>query len=365
VLKPLTSTRFFAAFFVFLSHLAFFQEYDYLERIFVRFFYEGYIGVTFFFVLSGFILTYNYHGQFSSLNKEKLANFYLARIARIYPVHILTFIIAIPLLLKVVLENSFLGIISGLINISLLQSFVPLKEVYFSINAVSWSLSNEMFFYILLPFMLFIITKFKTNLTSLLVLVAVIWAISAIAVLTFRDISLNHWLFYIFPFFRIGDFVIGVLLALIFLKSPKKLLGNSFLSSILEFSSILSLIIAIYFSPYIHQSLRYGIYYIPVMCFIIYVFAFQGGVISRLLSNRLFLFLGEISFSFYMIHLLVITYSLHLPFVPKSPIALACFAFFVSLIGSTVIHLYFEVPLRSKIRNLSRFKGSAKKSITQ
>jgi len=60
MIKPLTSFRFFAALFVFLSHLSLFKEFEETEWLFENILYEGYLGVTFFFILSGFILTFNY-----------------------------------------------------------------------------------------------------------------------------------------------------------------------------------------------------------------------------------------------------------------------------------------------------------------
>ncbi|ERT14322.1 acyltransferase family protein [Photorhabdus temperata] len=92
-LLSLTSLRFFAAFFVLLSHLGYLKDSDYFSWLFV---YNGYIGVTFFFILSGFVLAYSYEEK---MNRKEISkrNFFVARIARIYPLHILTFIIFLPI----------------------------------------------------------------------------------------------------------------------------------------------------------------------------------------------------------------------------------------------------------------------------
>jgi peptidoglycan/LPS O-acetylase OafA/YrhL len=73
-IHALTGLRFAAALLVFLHHAA-------GPR-----YYEGFSGVTFFYVLSGFILTYNYHRTFTSLRPGELWSFYGSRLARIYPV---------------------------------------------------------------------------------------------------------------------------------------------------------------------------------------------------------------------------------------------------------------------------------------
>lgn len=62
MIKPLTSLRFIFAFMVFASHLGFLNksESNVLHWVYDSVFHEGYIGVSFFFILSGFILAYNY-----------------------------------------------------------------------------------------------------------------------------------------------------------------------------------------------------------------------------------------------------------------------------------------------------------------
>ena len=71
MIKPLTSLRFFFALFVFLSHLYFLKASEFYIDIFENFFSEGFLGVSFFFILSGFILAYNYEDKIlESLQKE-------------------------------------------------------------------------------------------------------------------------------------------------------------------------------------------------------------------------------------------------------------------------------------------------------
>ena len=59
-----------------------------------HFFKEGFVGVSFFFVLSGFIIAYNYQEKLLEKTATK-RTFWVARLARIYPLHLLTLLIAV------------------------------------------------------------------------------------------------------------------------------------------------------------------------------------------------------------------------------------------------------------------------------
>lgn len=109
----------------------------------------GYAGVTFFFVLSGFVLTYSHRDEANAVFDRR--TFWLKRVARIYPTHILTLIISIPLMISHGLNPKGSILIAG--NALLLQSWIPTSGGYFSGNPVAWSISDEAFFYALFPFL--------------------------------------------------------------------------------------------------------------------------------------------------------------------------------------------------------------------
>ena len=145
-LYPLTSLRFFAALLIFILHCnnhslwpeSFFFGLDYSKA------------VCFFFVLSGFVLSYTYHGK--SIN---IRYFYRDRLARIWPATICStlFVLAIlpsSLYLPNSSDASFFPFVL-ITNIFLLQSLIPLPIFFFGINAVCWSISVEAFFYLVFP----------------------------------------------------------------------------------------------------------------------------------------------------------------------------------------------------------------------
>src|SRR5947209_15296669 len=137
-LDALTGLRFWFAFLVVVHHS--------LQHWFGSQIYPvadfGYIGVDFFFVLSGFVLTWSWRPDVSA------RRFWWNRVARIWPLHLTTMVIALVLVAD---QVSRPGVLGTLANLVLLQAWVPDQHVYFGYNAVAWSLSCEVFFYLSFP----------------------------------------------------------------------------------------------------------------------------------------------------------------------------------------------------------------------
>ncbi|MFJ7736388.1 acyltransferase family protein [Lysinibacillus sp. NPDC097287] len=354
MINTLTSLRFFAALAVFFSHLAILTTFDETKWLFERILYQGYLGVTFFFVLSGFILTFNYFDKFKTISKAKLKTFLINRVARIYPVYVLTFLLSITLFYFNGLPFDIKTLSSiALANLTLTQSFIPDMKYYFSFNSPGWSISDEMFFYLLFPFVIFLMHKLKflKNIKSL-VIICVLFYISCFLFVWFtKDSPLDHWKFYVFPVFRFGDFLIGVLLGVAFkqLNSISKK-GNFALFTFLEGLSIVCFVIALYFAPHVHVSLTYGVYYLPSLALIIWVFAQQRGFFSRLLVHRKLIYLGEISFSFYLLHRTVFKYTEKVPLFTSNALIYILITLGITLALSHLVYKYFEIPMKNRIK---------------
>jgi peptidoglycan/LPS O-acetylase OafA/YrhL len=140
----LTGLRFFAATYVFVFHFGagFAQRSGLLDAI-VTFLRNGFLGVSIFFVLSGFILTYTYKQRVDSPQM-----FAVARFARIYPVYLLALLIALPLALS---ELTMLDVVRVL---AMVQAWTPFSSTSgFAWIGQAWTLSVEVIFYIFFPFL--------------------------------------------------------------------------------------------------------------------------------------------------------------------------------------------------------------------
>jgi len=118
----------------------------------------------------------------------------------------------------------------------------------------------------------------------------------------------------------------------------------------LEVISLGLLLLSVYRGVFKFDSVSYGVYYFPFVSLLIYVYAFQSGALSYLLSNKLFVYLGKISYATFMIHVPLILYICVIfgfPYTEDNAIRnfLYLFVYLVVLCFSDVIYRYYEVPI--------------------
>jgi peptidoglycan/LPS O-acetylase OafA/YrhL len=346
-LHQLTALRFFAAFAVLLSHLAFLKDQQNpLHGLANTIFYEGYAGVTFFFVLSGFILSHTYQSKVSS-KEVSGRKYFLLRLARIYPLHFLT---ALPFAIIAFYKLGASAFSKVALNTMLLQSWVPESRFYYSLNSVSWSLSNELFFYASFIFLTTLSSRVLGRIAIVWVIVILFAAIVGIytGLSSWHD-GRVHYLFYISPVTRLLDFIVGML---VYRWSSTHGYGKT---SFHEIASVAILIGAMYvFSTHqLPNVLRSQLLYLPLMAYIVWSFAGGGGLVSRAIAHPSIVLLGDASFALYMIHQPIITHGysaynkLQLSF---GLVTIAVILAAVSIGVSVAIYRYIELPIHNRLR---------------
>jgi peptidoglycan/LPS O-acetylase OafA/YrhL len=206
-LESLTSLRFFAAFAVFAFHVPIVFPLGSASTSIESMFSSGLVGVSFFFVLSGFVLTWTHRAG------DSPSAFWRRRVARIAPNHVVAWFIALAVVLLV--EHDTVPLRGAGAAFLLVQAWVPYQWVYFAVNAVLWSLSCEVFFYLVFPWLIAVVSRIPPRLRRVamvaVVVTLVVWALAATAMF---DAERMHWAVYIFPPARLLEFVLGMLLAL-------------------------------------------------------------------------------------------------------------------------------------------------------
>lgn len=161
----------------------------------------GYTGVAFFFVLSGFLLAW------TDRQDQSAGQFYLRRVARIYPSHIA--MMAVVLCFPTGQEQDRL--LPTILNVLLVQAWAPDFAYAYSINGVAWSLSCEVFFYLLFPLLVSSL-RGKSVTTLALVGFGIFGLVNAcVLISTTVDVSPSiDAVRYTNPLVRLPEFVLGV-----------------------------------------------------------------------------------------------------------------------------------------------------------
>jgi|GEM_PF-1586625 len=366
-LRALTSLRFFAAMMIVTLHLG--GTFPHITRFNDRLSLNQ--GVSFFFILSGFILFYSYQ-HFESIKDVLL--FWSKRIARLWPLHMVTMILTIIVLPStLIMAGPVPTWIVAIANVTLLHAWVPHSQFYLSFNAPSWSISTEFFFYLSLPALILLFRKSRVGLFAL---VSGLW-FCALAVgnaipedVSFGNANAAFGLAYISPFSRLFEFTIGFFLASLYLRVNDKLQISRVRASIIESLVLATVVFVIAFTvpisnalaPYIgeagkHWILTVGTTLVPFSLLIL-VSAFQRGSISKLLTLRILVFLGEVSFAIYMVHLpLIKLWRLLVP-NPETGQSLEIFLLVVFLVVllalSHILYAVVEIPSKTVITGFAR-----------
>ena len=291
-LPSLTGLRFIAALLVsgFHIHTAGLFADATVDRSLGRVFGAGAIGVSFFFLLSGFVLTW------SSRPGDTAPMFWRRRLTKIWPNHVVTAIVAGAALFAFGEAPTVVAIVC---NLFLVQAWVPVEHVFYGLNTPSWSLSCELLFYLCFPLLLWLSAKVRRRWLwpALLAALAAVWVVPLVAGVLPRGIQ--YWLVYVCPPIRMIEFVAGVLLARIVRNGLWIRLGVV-PAAVLAVGAYLAAGLSL--GPYSYAAVTVA----PLALLIGAVAAADVAGRSSPLASPLAVRLGELSFAFYLVHQLVI-----------------------------------------------------------
>jgi peptidoglycan/LPS O-acetylase OafA/YrhL len=290
-------------------------------RVVRNVFSSGFIGVDLFFVLSGFILAWNYLREDGSLSVSR-SEFWRARAARILPVYYMSLALSLPLFFLTqfrdgVTPSTIRGaIITGLTSLSLTQSWVsPFSYLW---NNPGWSLSVEVFFYLAFPGLAAWITRWP--LAKLVRWIAGLYLVTIAAAYLFVALHSHPptwkwesavdyciWISWLGcnPLVHAHEFLMGIA-ACLWLREEQRGNRPELMSgpAAAGFATFALATLAALRGPIPFMPALVGIHS-PLFALLIYGLAKQRGTLARILSTPVFIFLGEISYSLYLTHVTV------------------------------------------------------------
>ncbi len=311
----LNGLRFFAAIAVVITHIELIKYQSGFSDIWKNnklIFELGSLGVIFFFVLSGFLITYLLMQEKKVTQTVAVKKFYLRRILRIWPLYYLIVLLGFLVLPNVhFLDNPYL-------NKFLDNNFTPnfvlyllfLPNLAFSIFAAvphigqTWSIGVEEQFYILWPL---IVKHSKNVLKALLIVIGVLITLKVIVLVLCKQMPDSAALKVIKPFLamtKMESMAIGGIGAYYLFTGNEKI--KWLLNNVLMIASFIGIIVLVFFTPDIIQDAIYLVYSVLFLVIILNVSSNPKSIIK--LENKTFKILGNISYGIYMYHLIVIAF---------------------------------------------------------
>lgn len=299
-IEALTSLRFIAAMIVVFFH---FGQHTRIANLLEPFIISGPQMVTFFFALSGFVLMISHYHK----KDESLKQYYVSRAARIAPIY--TLALLITAIFKYGTDNN--NIIALLLSATFLQSWFPPYPLSF--NIPGWSLSAEVFFYLTFPLILFIIRKSEVSVARFTLLSFVFYILTQAILSNLMTESFykgfpspSHDIIFYFPLSHYCSFLLGISGGYIYLKHKDSFSKKGATSLI----AMLTMLYTTYFflqNPnillnYLRIPLAYGSsFYSPLFIITILSIAHSNNFITKVLSLRFFVLLGESSYALYIL----------------------------------------------------------------
>jgi peptidoglycan/LPS O-acetylase OafA/YrhL len=306
----------------------------------------GYLGVDVFFVLSGFVLAYNYSERLSRWRPQEAASFVRNRVARVWPVHLVT--LHADLLqawvvgtLGVTADGHRRTLSAYVENLTMTHTWWNDRP---SFNAPAWSISAEWAAYLACPLLLLGVARLRSA-----------WSAAALALAGY-GVMLTVFALWALPNGNVAhasmlrlaaEFCAGLLALRVYQRRPR-LLGR------LAVPLALAIVVVVLSVPDVHH----GYWLAPPLGLLVLCVALDAGPLGRLLSLRSFVFWGEASYCLYMTHVLLMP-GLHAVVSPADVTGRPALARLSVLVvyavvlatAAVLLHRLVEVPARRRLRS--------------
>lgn len=345
-IEQLTFTRFIAVFAVVIFHFGT-KIFPFNQPAVSAIFTSAYLGVSYLYILSGFVMIIAY--QKKTATGISLKSFFKNRFARVYPLYLLALIITLS---YYIIDNRIYSVTDLILNLLAIQAWFPGYAL--SLNTPGWSVSTEIFFYLLFPFLFNFIYR-KAALKKLFIAILTLWLITQIVLnwgfhsAFYKGFpSASHDLLFYFPLMHLNEFLIGNITGLFFVsrmgQSKQK---NDWLILLLFALSVtgVNFITGLSF----HNGL-FAILFAPM----IYLLSLNDGWINRPFIKKPLILLGEISYAVFILQKPLFLYGRK--YLPKIGISDPTTMFYcitvMLVICAALSYLVIENPLRRKILSL-------------
>lgn len=340
--RTLQGARFLFVFFIYISHCT-------STNITTPFDFGGELGVSFFFILSGFVLSWGY-GPHISRGEFKTRLFFWRHFWRIYPLHLLLYTIVLLLDWRIGHLYDWAQKITTLL---LVQSWIPSNHTLYIINPVSWFLCDIFFFYVIFRLLYsYIINTCSRKLIKQFILFISIYIVIAWQV----PQDMINCTLYTNPLLRTFDFALGIMTYKVYKTQEVPISPNSKRGcTLLMLCIIAGMFIYDIYILLNGNGIRCAALFWPFIPMLIVWLASidnTANFAARFFSSRPMLWLGNISFEIFMVHLLAMRLIQHVIKTDGTLVGDYIYfftAFCVAIVMAWGLHQWFVNPISNAI----------------
>lgn len=336
--KFLTGLRGYAAIAVFMVHASILLnvENTHLNSI-LNF---GKFGVVVFFVLSAFTI----YMSISRSQNFEFKKYVIRRLFRIYPLYLIM-IVAGTLVGGIAFYNNLFDVNTGIASLLNHLSFANLINLPYRNNVlgVEWTITVEVFFYILIPIIWLILRRDKRLLLPLSIILAAITLIPII-ILPYKSgaVDLNDFSIWFVEIYFL-TYLIGIILYLVWEKTKKMNWNNYY---VLFWIAILCIYPLIAPHEYIINVVLISLW----TAGLILILRTRTKLMRNIFENKAIEYIGLISYSFYLIHFLVIKFINEY----NRGLSALIISFFITLLVSSLSYRFIEIPFQNLGKNFTK-----------
>lgn len=290
-IEQLTFTRFIAAVAIVVFHDGL-DVFPFHLPVLHSLFQSAFTGVSYFFILSGFVMVVAYAGK--SDQGLSYREYYTNRFARIYPAYGMALLMVIVIFL---VSGKAVDLLSAITGFFLVQSWIPGYAA--TLNVPGWSLSVELFFYIVFPLLFNALYRTPGGRYTAMLMALAVWLVTQVVsiggVNWFASDPVTQSILYYSPWVHINEFLIGNAFACFFMYHQESSRYKNYDGAIIA-AVAMTFVFFIYNPGWNSHNGLLALFFLPL----ILLLSYNTGYLTRLFRHPVAVVLGEISFGIYI-----------------------------------------------------------------
>lgn len=312
-INSLSGIRFVFMVIIMLSHMEFLSDTCYGDQ-YNNYLHNASIGVDFFFILSGFMMCWNYEDRNIDATLKGSIMFWKKKIKKFYSIYVISMAVCIPYNIVQMLEVNrslpkicMIVLIRTIVCLPLTQSLFGVTALSHSFNGVCWFLSTTALLYLATPILLKAKKKIDSSLSRKIVALFFCILLIPVMYVAFQNIESRTAfddLRYGTPYMRVLYYMVGMFLCDIFKKVKFKWVDekNGRVASLIEGGAMLIIVFWwIIYNSIENRPIKVCIN-VVVLCAAILVIGQEKGCISKILGRKEIVELGNATFLMFMLH---------------------------------------------------------------